>query len=172
MTTDWGSEEKGRCLVLALMAASVLVLAACGGSDDDGAGQERTIAAIDAVATPPAAAELLGVTWTTAVDPETRVPKNEVTSFPNDAPAIIAAVEVGEVQAGTELTATWSIDGVEVPKASMRVTAQQDLQEGWATFQFTRDPARLFPLGELEVRVTAPGDDAVTATVDIVLPEN
>lgn len=153
------------------MAASVLVLAACGGSDD-GAGQERTIAAIDAVATPPAAAELLGVTWTTAVDPETRVPKNEVTSFPNDAPAIIAAVEIGEVQAGTVLTATWSIDGVEVPQATMQVTAQQDLQEGWATFQFIRDPARLFPLGELEVRVTAPGDNAVTATVDIVVPEN
>ncbi len=162
---------KGRCTVLAVMAASVLALAACGGSDNGGVGQEQTDAALSAVTTPPAAADLVGITWTTSVDPETRAPENEVTSFPNDVPAIIAAVEIGEVQAGTVLTATWSIDGVEVPQATMQVTAQQDLQEGWATFQFTRDPARLFPLGELEVRVTAPGDDAVTASVDIVLPE-
>ena len=156
---------------MALMVASVLALTACGGSDDSGKDKDQTDAALDAVATSPATAELLGITWTTSVDPETRAPEDEVTSYPNDAPAIIAAVEIGDVQAGTVLTATWSIDGVEVPQATMQITAQQDLQEGWATFQFTRDPARLFPLGELEVQVTAPGDDAVTASVDIVLPE-
>lgn len=114
----------------------------------------------------------MGVTWTTAVDPETGAPENEVAAFPIDAPAIIAAVEVGELQAGTVLTATWRIDGVEVPQATMQVTAQQDLQEGWATFQFTRAPDRLFPLGKLEVQVTAGDGSEVTGSVDVVLPES
>ena len=173
MTTGWGPKGKEGGLGLWAMASCVLVLTACGGSGDEDRTSGLISAVTEATATPdlpPAPAELLGITWTTAVDPETQAPEGEVTSFPTDAPAIIAAVDVGELQAGTVLTATWSIDGVEVPQATMQVTAEQDLQEGWATFQFTRAADRLFPLGELEVRITAGDGSAVTGTVDIVLP--
>jgi hypothetical protein len=171
VTGGWGFEGNGRCLGLWTTVACVLVLTACGSSSGGGATPDPTATVTKATA-PPVAAELLGITWTTAVDPETQAPENEVTAFPIDAPSIIAAVEVGELQAGTVLTATWFIDGMEVPQATMQVTAQQDLQEGWATFQFTRAPDRLFPLGELEVRVTAVDGSEVTGSVDVVLPES
>lgn len=174
MTGGWGFEGNGRCLGLWTTVACVLVLIACGSPSDDGSAPDPTTAVTNATAPPvltPVAAELVGVTWTTAVDPETGAPENEVTAFPIDAPAIIVAVEVAELQAGTVLTATWFIDGMEVPQATMQVTAQQDLQEGWATFKFTRAPDHLFPLGKLEVRVTAGDGSEVTGSVDVVLPE-
>ena len=174
MTIGWGGEGKERDPRLWMIVAGVLLLTACDGSTQGNGVPDAAVTATEQTVAPASrltAAELLGVIWTTAVDPETRAPVNEVSSFPTNAPTIIAAVEIGEAQAGTVLTATWSIDGVDVPQATMQVTAGKDLKEGWATFQFNRAPDRLFPLGELQVRVSAGDDSVVTGTVDIVLPE-
>lgn len=160
---------------LLAIAACALVLVGCGGGTPDNTSTPPAPAttATERAARPtppPAAAELLAVTWTTDVDPATGAPRDDVDAFPSDAAAIIAAVECGGLAAGTELTATWSIDGTEVPEATMRVTVDRTISNGWATFRFTRDPERRFPLGELQVRVTASDGTEVTGTVDIVLP--
>lgn len=110
------------------------------------------------------------VVWTTAVDPVTREPLDNVERYPNDAPVIIAAVEVKDVPAGMVLTATWTIDGVEVPEAAMTAVPEAGLAAGWATFQFTRQEGHLFPLGVLSVTVAAEDGGTVSGSVGIVLP--
>src|SRR5699024_3096954 len=110
------------------------------------------------------------VVWTTEVDPETREPQDEVSSYPNNAPAIIAAVNVEQLPGGTELVASWTIDGVEVPDARMTVATEATVVDAWVTFQFTRDGATLFPLGVLEVTITGGEGSEVTDEVEIVLP--
>ena len=70
-------------------------------------------------------------------------------------PSVIAVVEATDVPAGTEFTATWSIDGIDVPDATMTATVTDDMTRAWIAFEFVREEGRYFPLGELQVIVTA-----------------
>lgn|GEM_PF-2151947 len=167
---------KRRISLIAVVVGCVLALAGCGGGGgDDNAGSTPAPTA-DATRPPQRPAEtpvpigMSEVVWATEVDPETREPEGEVTSFPNDTPVIVAAVQLSSVPAGTVLTATWSIDGLEVPAMTTQATTEASLETGWATFQLSRDEGRLFPLGELQVRIVAPDGTEVTGAVDIVLP--
>jgi hypothetical protein len=159
---------------LVAMVFCAIVLVACGSSDgEDAAIPSATEAEHDIAPEPtptPVAVTLSEVVWTTLVDPVTSEPQDNVTSYATTAPVIIAAVQIGGMPAGAELAATWWIDGVEVPEATMRVATETAVREGWATFQFTREEGRRFPLGELEVRITAPGGGEVMGSVDITLP--
>lgn len=149
------------------LAALLVVLVGCGGGDP-GSG-------LGEAATPPPTQEpstlaLSDVVWTTAVDPATGAPQDEVRQFPNDAPVIITAVPVEDAPAGATLTATWTIDGMEVPEATMTVTTESRLASGWASFRFTRQEDRLFPLGVLLVTVSDGEGTTVSGSVEIVLP--
>lgn len=113
---------------------------------------------------------LSGVTWTTGIDPDTQEPQDNIERYPNDAPVIIAAVEVKNLPAGAVLTATWTIDGVDVPEATMRAGTGTALASGWATFRFTREDGHLFPLGILSVTVTTEDGSTVSGSVEITVP--
>jgi len=151
------------------MVAVVMLITGCGGGSAEPTREE-------APASPPVATAtsipigMTGITWTTAVDPSTREPLDSVQQFPNDAPVIIAAVGIEDVPAGAVLTATWTIDGVAVPAATMTVTSGSTLATGWATFQLTREAGHLFPLGELSVTVSAEDGASVSGSVEIVVP--
>jgi len=144
------------------------ILAGCGGEAADVA--EPTSTPPPPPTATPLPVGLSAVVWTTSIDPATHEPQDTVTIFPNDAEAIIAAVEVKNVAAGTSLTATWTIDGEPVPDAAMTAETDSTLASGWATFQFTRKEGELFPLGDLAVTVTASDGTSVTGDIDIVVP--
>lgn len=149
-----------------VMIAALVILAGCGG--DSG---EMPTAPDVAEATPPPQPISLGeVVWATEIDHRTQEPGDSVTSYPNNAPAIIAAVPVESVPEGAEITATWMIDGTEVPQATTSVVAQGPVDEGWVTFRFTRDTNRLFPLGVLAVTVTGPDGETTSGEVEITFP--
>jgi hypothetical protein len=168
---DWRKVQDVRLMAIVFCA---LALVGCGSGGGDGAARPAATEAahnIPPEPTPtPIVVTLSGVVWTTAVDPVTNAPQDNVTSYATTAPVIIAAVQVGSMPAGAELTATWWIDRAEVPEATMRVATDSLVREGWAKFQFTREEERRFPLGVLEVRITATGGREVTGSVEIVLP--
>lgn len=126
------------------------------------------------VTTPEATAQVAisisDVIWTTAIDVDTHEPQGSVTQYPNNAPTIIAAVQIEPVPVKTTLTATWAIDGAEVSDATMTVTSESDLQSAWATFQFVQEDGHLFPLGDLTVEITVNHGSPVSGEVEIVLP--
>ena len=94
------------------------------------------------------------VVWTSGVDEASGEPLDEVDVYTTVSPAIVAVVPAANVPAGTEFTATWTIDGIEVPEATMSVTVDEDMRVAWVAFELARDEGRYFPLGELEVTVT------------------
>lgn len=153
-------------------AAVVLVLlVACG--DDSSEPDEGTPVPATQTAEArqePEPLQLSGIVWTTGLDPETGEPLDDVTSYPTNAPAIIAAVNVEQLPAGAELTATWTIDGTEVPDAAMSATSERAVTDAWVTFRFDRADDRLFPLGDLVVTITASDGEAVSGEVEITLP--
>lgn len=149
-----------------------LLLVGCGGGESGDANDTQAPTVMPTSTMPPESQsiELSDVIWTTSVDSESGEPDDAVETFPADAPAIIAAVEVRRLPAGSVITATWQIDGDDVPEAEMSVTADQDLERGWVSFQFVRDEDQYFPLGQLEVNVAASNGMAVTGEVTIGLP--
>ena len=150
------------------MLGVLLLAAACGGEDaaptardDSATGNEPGLEA---------PMEITGLTWTSAVSSDTGEPLDHVEAFTTISPSVIAVVKATDVPAGTEFTATWSIDGIDVPEATMNATVGDDMTEAWIAFEFVRDEGRYFPLGELQVVVSASTGDSVDATVDIQLP--
>lgn len=114
--------------------------------------------------------EIVGLTWTSAVDPGTGEPGDRVEGFTTISPSIVAVVEARNVPAETTFTATWTIDGLDVPEATIDVTVEDDMATAWVAFQFVRDEGRYFPLGVLSVTVTASSGDAIDGSVGIALP--
>ena len=147
----------------------VLLFATACGSESDAPGPQdgEGGAAAPALEEPMA---ITGLTWTSAVSNETGEPVDSVEAFTTISPAVVAVVEASDVPAGTEFTATWRIDGLEVPEATMNVTVEDDLAVAYVAFEFIRADGRYFPLGELEVVVTVSTGDSIDATVDIQLP--
>lgn len=145
----------------------LLVLAGCGGIGSDA---EPTPEAPTPTAEPEAPLELVDITWTSAVDRVTGEPAGEEEAFATISPAIIAVVQANDVPAGTEFIAEWTIDGLDVPDATMRVTVEQDMSTAWVSFEFIRDEGRYFPLGELAVTVTTSGGESIDSAVTIELP--
>lgn len=111
------------------------------------------------------------VIWTSGIDEDSGEPIDEVDAFTTISDRIVAVVPAANVPAGTEFTATWTIDGLNVPEATMTATVEQEMSTAWVAFEFLRDEGRYFPLGELEVTVTATSGETVEGSVEIGLPE-
>jgi hypothetical protein len=153
---------------LSALLGVLLLATACSGDDASPTVQDDGATILEPGLDAPMA--IAGLTWTSAVSDDTGEPVDSVESFTTISPSVIAVVEATDVPAGTQFTATWSIDGIDVPEATMDVTVEQDMTEAWIAFEFIRDEGRYFPLGELEVVVTASTGESIDATVDIQLP--
>lgn len=159
-----------RWYLLTAVLGVLLLASACGSESaspdpqDDGEGSNGAGPTLDEPM------QIVGLTWTSAVSDSTGEPVDSVESFTTISPAVVAVVEASSVPAATEFTATWSIDGIDVPEATMNVTVEKDLAVAFVAFEFIREEGRYFPLGELEVVVTASTGETIDATVDIQLP--
>jgi hypothetical protein len=153
-----------------IMTGILLLVAGCGGGNVDEPPQ--TPAPEEPTATPEPEPDfgLVDIAWTSAIDEDTGEPVDEIEAFTTVSPGIVAAVEANNVPAGTGFTAEWTIDGLEVPEATMNVTVEQDMSTAWIAFEFIRDEGRYFPLGELEVVVTASSGETIDGSVTIQLP--
>ena len=156
-----------RWLLGAILFACLALVTACGGGESP----EPTEPTPEPTPEPTVAPFTIdGVVWTSGVDEASGEPLDEVDAYTTVSPAIVAVVPAANVPAGTEFTATWTIDGIEVPEATMSVTVDEDMRVAWVAFELARDEGRYFPLGELEVTVTTSTGDEVAGSVRIELP--
>lgn len=149
------------------MIGVLVVATACGNDASDGTGTGDAVQPTPAL---PGPMRIEGLTWTSAVDETTGEPVDEVAAYTTTAPGIVAVVEASNVPAGTTFTASWTIDGQEVPEAEMRTTVGQDMTTAYVAFRFLRAEDRYFPLGELAVTVTAGSGETISGAVEIQLP--
>jgi hypothetical protein len=166
---------RNRWFLAAILLGCLTLAAGCGGSDrggDSGTGDNEEAARTPTTVPRPTEIPfaISDVVWTTGIDEDSGEPIDEVDAFTTVSPRLVAVIEVENVPAGTGFTATWTIDGIEVPEATMEATVDADLSTAWIAFEFIRDEGRYFPLGELEVTITSTTGEEVTGSVDIQLP--
>ena len=163
---------RNRWFLAAILLGCLTIAVACGndagsGTGDDGAAAPEPTAVPRPTEVPFAISD---VVWTTGIDEESGEPVDEVDAFTTVSPRLVAIIEVENVSAGTGFTAIWTIDGIEVPDATMEATVDEDMSTAWIAFEFVRDEGRYFPLGELEVTITSTTGETVQGSVDIELP--
>jgi hypothetical protein len=164
----WGQIVRNRWFLVAILLGCLAIASGCG--SDQGADGEQ---ASDVAPTPQSTENpfgILDVVWTSGVDEQSGEPIDEVDSFTTVSPRIVAVVQAENVPAGTVFTATWTIDGLEVPEATMEATVDADMATAWVAFEFIRAEGRYFPLGELEVSVAASNGETIQDSVRIELP--
>lgn len=159
-----------------IVVACALLLVACGSNDapDPADGPAPSPVSGDAKATPPAtpdaAMDVGPIVWAQELDAETGEPIDVVTRYTTESPAIIAVVEVNEMPAGTEFTATWTINGQPIDGTDMDISTNEELDHAWIVFRFTRDEAQRYPIGQLNVTITNSHGDLREGSVEIGFP--
>jgi hypothetical protein len=129
---------------------------------------------IDATPTATAAAfrsdraELAQVVWATTIDPRTKAPTTIVTEFLTDTPIIYAVVPIGQIAAGTELTASWTYNHTPLDGFLSTVTAERDATEIWAEFHIALTSAEPWPEGSYQINILVNGEPALIAQVTVV----
>ena len=147
-----------------------LVLVACG-SGDGGPQAEPTVVSTPS-ASPTAVASQLSIgniVWSESTDDVTGGPIAEVEMFTPQSPAIVASIEVTEMPADTEFTATWTLNDQPIEGSEMHVRSQGDVDQGWVSFTFTRETG-LYPVGQLGVVITSSTGDLREDSIEIGFP--
>lgn len=152
-----------------IVFACAVLLVACG---SDPAGDSSPDSGTPPAATPPPEAEMTvgQIIWAQSVDAATGEPTDAASRFTTQSPAIIAVIEVHDIPAGTEFTATWTINDQPIVVDEMDITATNDLPHAWIAFSFTRDADQRYPVGLLGVVITISDGDLREATVEIGFP--
>lgn len=159
-----------------IVVACALLLVACGSENAPDPAGEPTSSPVsgEAQATPPAtpdtAMEVGPIVWAQELDAETGEPTDVVTRFTTQSPAIIAVIEVSNMPAGTEFTATWTINGLPIDGTDMDISISEELDHAWIVFRFTRDEAQRYPIGQLNVTITNSHGDLREGSVEIGFP--
>lgn len=147
--------------LMSICLAALVVLTGCGGSEDPG----------EPTPTPLPTMAVGEVQWASSVDVESGEPVEAVRQFGPQSDQIVAVVEATWVPAGTTFTAEWSIDGESVPDVSTSVTVEETMSDAWVSFAFERVEGEVFPLGVLEVTITASSGESVTGSIEIVMAD-
>ncbi len=131
-----------------------LMLSACGGNGaTDPTPPPSAIPSTTDVRQPPLV--LGSVVWTTGIDATTGEPVDRVETFPRDAVSIHAALEVGNLPAGSILTAAWEINGSPIEALESTITVDQARSLGWVEFRLDWVGEARWPVGTLTIRITA-----------------
>lgn len=155
-----------RWLLGAILLACLMLVTGCGGGESPKPTPEPDVAPEPTVAP----FTLDDIVWSSGVDAATGEPLDEVDAYTTVSQAIVAVVPATNVPAGTEFTAIWTIDGLDVPETTMSVIVEEDMSTAWIAFELARDEGRYFPLGELELTVTSSTGEEVSGSVRITLP--
>lgn len=148
--------------ILALLSGLLIGCSVGGGSSSSpDATPQPTVAP-----TPTPVAQLGSVIWTTGLAPNGE-PVEDLDAFSREALAIHAAVPVETVRAGETLTATWALDGVPIDAIDSTVTIDEASDMGWVSFSLAWEGETLWPVGLLEVAITASSGATTTGEIQI-----
>lgn len=139
------------------------------------------VATPDAVASPvgpassstPVAFHSVGATlgpvvWATAVDDETRAPRDQVTSFTADASTIYATVAVEQIAAGTTVQAQWSYNRTRLESLDQVIVAERADSGVWLEFHLSLSQGESWPTGTYELSLAVNGEPAVRSSVEVI----
>lgn len=146
-----------------------LVIVGCGGDESSPSATPEEVS----VASPTAAPlemTIGDITWSESANEESGEPGAAVESFSPQSPAIIVSIEVENVPAGTEFTATWTLNDQPISVESMYVRAEGDLDHAWVSFRFTRDEGKNYPTGQLGVVITSSTGELREGSIRIQFP--
>jgi hypothetical protein len=132
--------------------------------------QVTTEAPVAAQATPvgTAVATRFGpIVWATAVDQATDAPIAPVSTYPADAPRIIAALQAFGLSAGSVVEATWEYNNTSLDAFSTRLVPADSTAESWISFYLDRRPDVPWPVGTYEVTVSLNGATVQQASIEI-----
>ena len=107
------------------------------------------------------------IVWATATDPAMNAPIDQVTSYPPDAPRIVAAVRATAIPAGSVVEATWDYNDTSLDAFTTRLTPTDSSAEQWLSFHIARDPEVLWPPGRYEVSISVDGATVQQAAVEV-----
>lgn len=150
----------GLCAMLALL----LVGCSVGGGSSSSSPDATPPPTIQPTLRP--AVQLGSVTWTTTLAQDGE-PIEDLDAFPRDTAVIHAAVPVEAAQAGESLTATWTLDGVDIDGISSTMTIDQASERGWVSFSLTWEGEALWPVGVLQVTIAAESGATTQGAVQI-----
>ena len=107
------------------------------------------------------------IVWATATDPETNAPVEPVSSYPPDAPRIIAAVQTHALSAGPVVEANWEYNDTSLDAFTTRLTPTDSGGERWLSFHIARDPEVPWPVGTYEVTISVDGTAVRQVAVEV-----
>lgn len=157
---------------MAISLLAILVLVACGIDGDDSADPTATIAVEPtdpaAVTTTPSVT-LDDIVWTSAVAGEGGAPVDELTSLPNNAEQVVAAVHAGTLPEGVTLQAHWTIDGETLTGLEPEPLATDEARtDAWIAWTLTWTSDQPWPIGRLGIVIEVNGKVQASDEIFIV----
>lgn len=153
-----------RAMVLIGLLAVMLSGCSVGGGSSDTSADATPVPTVAPSPTP--VAQLSPVVWTTTLD-QNGEPAEELTAFPRNAESIYAVVPVEAVSAGETLTASWALDGEAIDAIGSTVTIDEASASGWVSFSLVWEGETLWPVGTLEITISASSGAVVTGAIQI-----
>lgn len=157
-----------RAVILMLAAA---LLTGCGSDDDGSPDPTATVAATPTAPapTPPLEITLDEIVWTSAVADGSGAPVDTLTSLPNNAGQVVAAVPVDTLPAGVTIQARWSIDGEPLPTLDPApLVVDEGREDAWIAWTLTWTADQPWPIGTLGIEVQVNGEVRLVDEIIIV----
>lgn len=118
-----------------------------------------------------AVADIGPIVWATEVDPRTNAPLQTVSTFPLDAPTIVAAVPVARWEPAAVVSAEWSYNGTPLDAFATTVRVDSATRDVWIAFRLGKQPEASWPDGVYAISLLVDGRVAQSSAVAVVAPE-
>jgi hypothetical protein len=107
------------------------------------------------------------IIWATAIDPETRAPREPATVIPPTASTIYATVAARQLTAGTMLTAQWSYNRTRLETFDQVLVSDETATDIWIEFHLVLTQPEAWPEGTYAISILVDDQPALTGNVEV-----
>lgn len=160
---------KARTLYFVAGLAAILVLTACGAGDDPPDPTVTPVLPSPTAVTPSPELSLTEVVWTSGVAGGSGAPVDTLTTLPNTADRVVAAVQAESLPEGTTLQAHWTIDGERLPELDPEpLVVGEGRENAWIAWTLNWNANEPWPIGSLGIVIEVNGEVALSDEIFIV----
>lgn len=157
---------KARTLYFVAGLVTILVLTACGADDDP---PDPTVTPIPTAVAPPPEVSLTELVWTSGVAGDSGAPVDTLTTLPNTADRVVAAVQAESLPEGTTLQAHWTIDGERLSELDPEpLVVEEGRENAWIAWTLNWNANEPWPIGSLGIVIEVNGEVALSDDIFIV----